>query len=191
MKLTLHILTLALFLGSVFRASAQDKAVLATNPPSVAPKEVALRTQGSAGIYYQENKDISVARNQRIVLFKNESGWGNISASFISNGKTLIKPTMISINLFIAAKDRIYVDDRSLELAADGKNIYKGNSQLSDGRTNGREIYSSLKFEVSLKDFKKLAKAKKIGLKVGPTQFELTNEITGGFRDLVSLIEGK
>ena len=191
MKVTFRIIPILLLLGAVASTLAQDKPVLATNPPPVAPKETTIRTQGSAGIYYQEHKDLSVARNQRIVLFKNESGWGNISASFTSTGKTLTKPSMININIFIAAKDRIYVDDRSLELTADGKNVYKGNSQLSDGRTNGREIYSSLKAEVSFKDFKKLAKAKKIGLKVGPTQLELRNDVTGGFRDLVSLVEEK
>lgn len=174
---------------TVLSVSAQDKVVLSTNPPPVAPKEVVVTTLGSAGLYYQEFKDRSVARNQRISLFKNEIGWGNISASFISNGKTLITPSKITINLFIAAKDRTYVDDTRLAINIDGKKLFNGDSELTDGRTNGRDVYSSLKVEVSLEEFKKLAKAKRIELKVGPTQFELTNETIGGFRDLVSLIE--
>lgn len=189
MRRVLLTITILLLLGLV--ASAQDKPVLATNPPPMAPKEVVLKTQGSAGVYYQEYKDISVARNRAIPLFRDETGWGQIFASFISSGKTVIKPSIINISIFIAAKDRVYVDDRRLELTADGKNVFKGSSQLSDGRTNGREIYSSLKVEVTFKDFKKLSKAKKIVLKVGPTHFELAKDLTGGFRDLVSLAEEK
>ncbi len=184
-------LPIFLLLSLVAASSAQDKPVLETNPPPMAPKETTLRTEGSAGVYYQEYKDISVARNRAIQLFRNETGWGHISASFSSSGKTLTKPSMININIFIAAKDRIYVDNRSLELVSDGKNVFKGTSQLSDGRTNGKEIYSSLKFELPFKDFKKLANAKKIELKIGPTQFELTSDVTGGFKDLVSLVEEK
>lgn len=181
---------LLLALGTIATA-AQDKPVLATNPPPMAPKETVLKTEGSAGVYYQEYKDISVARNRAIQLFRNETGWGQISASFTSSGKALSKPSTINIGIFIAAKDRVYVDDRRLELSADGKNVFNGSSQVSDGRTNGREIYSSLKVEFAFKDFKKLAKAKKITLKVGPTQFELMKEMTVGFRDLVALAEEK
>ena len=169
--------------------AAQDKPVLDTNPPPVAPKRSVSKTVGSAEVLYNEAKDESVVRNKAITLFRTEAGWGTISSSFQFKGKTIQRPTDVTISIFIAAKDRTYIDDRKLVLHADGKKVFDGISELSDGRTNGREIYSSLRISLPLKDFNKVAEAEKLALQVGPTTFGLTSVDLSGFRDLLKIVD--
>ena len=169
--------------------NAQEKVVLDTNPPPVAPKEEAIRTVNSAGVYYQTALDRTVARNKAIPLFRDSSGWGHLTASFVTKGNGIGTPDVITLSLFIASKDRTFVDNRSLSIKLDGKQLIKGQTELASGRTNGVEVYASLRTMVSVEEFKSLAKAKQVVLSVGPREFELTNQMTGGLRDLLSLIE--
>lgn len=109
--------------------------------------------------------------------------------SFTFKGKTIQEPTEVVMSIFIATKDRTYVDDRKLVLQTDGKKLFDGVAELSDGRTNGIQIYSSLRLSLSLKDFKKIVKAKRATVRVGPTTFEISSVGLSTFRDLFTIID--
>lgn len=182
-------LGLSLFCAAANAVGAQSKVVLATDPPPAAPKRVTTRSSGNAEVLYNEEKDESVARSKPARLFKNDSGWGSFSSSFVFKGKAVQKPENVSLSVFIAAKDRTYVDDLAFSVYADGRKLFDGVSKLNDARTNGTKVYSSVGIAIKLSDFEKLAKAEKAIFKVGPTSFELSTIDLSSIRDLLLIIK--
>lgn len=181
------------FLGIVFFLASdvfgQQSPVLSTDPPPAAPPRTIIKEVGKAKVSYVQSKDESVASSGSVQIFRDLEGWGNLSASAVSKGKSLSGPTTVGLSVFIAAGDRKFIDDLTLRLEADGKSLLKGKSELADGRTNGRQIYSSFKISLPLDDFRRLANAKQIKLTVGPSTFEIVLGTVSNFRDLLQIID--
>lgn len=184
---------LCLVLAAVFAAQGvygQERPVLDTSPPPAADPRTPLKQFGKASASYVPSKDETVANSGPIDLFfKDSSGRGWMSASFVSKGKLVAEPSAIALSVFTAAPDRKFVDDLTFRIEADKVVVFSGKSDLADGRTNGREIYSSLKVTLPRKDFEKLAKAKVIMLHVGPSVFEVNMSDKSNFQDLLKLVE--
>ena len=189
MKQRYLLFVLVIVIASISTLRAQDKAVLDTNPPPVAAPRTVIKVIGKAKASYNAYKNETYATSGDVYLFKSESGWGTLSFRFTSKDKAVQKPGSVVLNVFIASKDRTYVDNRKLVLSIDGKRIFDGTAKLSDGRTNGIDIYSSLEVILSYDDFSRVAKAEKLALQVGPTTFEIKSTEFTGFRDLLQLAE--
>lgn len=179
----------ALLLFFAAQPAFAQKPVLDTNPPPAMAPRLAVKENGTAKAFYTESKSETVAESGNVSMFKTDKEWGNIRAYFTSDGKGVKKPQNVILSIFIAANDRRFVDDLTFKVDVDEKNLFNGKSELADGRTNGRDIYSSLKISLPIKDFKELAKAKTIKLLIGTTTFNVALENVSNFSDLLGLIE--
>jgi hypothetical protein len=98
-------------------------------------------------------------------------------------------PDKINLSAFLVSPVRTYIDDLTFVIFDNDKVLFRGNSTLMDGRTNGSEVYSSIRFTLSLEDFRKLAKVKKLTFKIGPTIFDVPETGEAVFGDLLKIIE--
>jgi hypothetical protein len=165
---------------------AQDEPVLDTNPPPAAVKTI-----GTAEVLYNEKTNEGIARSKSARLFRSELlGWGSIHSTVNFQGKLLqAPPKEVTIVVFIASNGRTYVDDRKLLIRADNRVLFDGISDLTDARTNGREVYSSMQITLPIEDFETLANAKNVEVRVGPTTFPIDPSVLSGFRDLKQIID--
>lgn len=169
---------------------AQDGPIqLETSPPPPAPVSELVKSVGSAAVKYIPVRDETRSEAGGIALSTGDGGWGSISAAFKYSGKAFRKPTDITLNFFITAKDRAYVDNRRLIIIADETMLLDTEAELKDGRTNGREVYASLTAALSLADFNKLANSGKALFQLGQSKWLIPVDRLSGFRDLLKIIE--
>lgn len=178
-----------LFLAAVINIAAQEKVVLETAPPPASWPSETVKKEGNATWSYTPKKDESVVFIKKLNLSAPDIRWGDLGSSFKFKGKTFTKPDTINLSAVLASPSRTYVDDLTFIIYTDDRVLFKGKSNLSDGRTNGREVYSSITLPLSLKDFKKLAKAKKLKFQIGPTIFEIPESGDTAFGNLLKIIE--
>lgn len=174
---------------SAICVAAQGEPVLSTNPPPPAPKREIIKVLGSAQVSYDAKKDESVASSGRIKLKVGDSGWGSLNSSFNFKGKSIQRPEGIMFGIFLAANDRTFVDNRRFAILVNGEKLLEGSAELRDGRTNGREIYSTLGISVSLENFIAITKAKKLQIQLAQVVWDIPTSDLSGFEDLLTIIE--
>lgn len=182
-------LLVTLYWLCVISLSAQNPVKLDTNPPPAAGPRSVVKSHGIAKATYDELRDETYAATLPIPLSIPNSGWGDVKAGFASKGKTVTKPNQVKLNIFIAAKDRSYVDHLDSLVVVDGKELFKGKATLRDGRTNGLEIYSSLEIPLSLTGYQTLVNGKKLVLAIGPSSWEVLEPALARYKDLIALYE--
>jgi hypothetical protein len=167
--------------------AGQAPVVLETNPPPMAAPRTLVGTFGTARAAYDKFKDATYCNSETISLKIGNSGWGHLNAGFISKGNGIAKPDSITLHVFTAAKDRSYVDKPDVIVLADGITVFSGKAKITDARTNGSEVYTSLEIAISLENFQKIVKADRFGIAVGPTEWILPKSELSKFSDLLGL----
>lgn len=99
------------------------------------------------------------------------------------------KPEKIILGISPAAKDRTYVDNRTVKIFLEKNQLLSSTSKFVSANSDGRIIVASLEQEIPYKDFVKMSKAKQIKMQIGPTEFELKESDIQTFRDLLNTIE--
>jgi len=166
---------------------AQTPVVLDTNPPPAAPAPNIVKRFGTASANYNKYKDTTFASSTQISLKLPNSGWGHLSAGFSSKGDGVVKPELIKLHIFTAAKDRAFVDKPHAYVFADGVRLFDGVAEITDARTNGSDVYTSFEIPIPLGDFVKIVKAEKFTLAIGPSGWFVSKEELSKFNDLVGL----
>ncbi|MCY7374658.1 MAG: hypothetical protein LH472_01640 [Pyrinomonadaceae bacterium] len=169
--------------------SAQEKIVISTNPPPAYVPLPVLKEVGQAKVTYNERKNEVVAQTTSLQVFGKFLDGIRIQARFATQGKKVVKPEKITLGISAAAKDRTYVDDRSIKILMSEREIVNGTTKFDKAVSDGRVIIASLEQELSYDLFVKITKSKKIKMQIGRTEFELKESDIEAFRDLLRLIE--
>jgi hypothetical protein len=185
---SLTILLILTFVTST-DVTAQEKIVISTNPPPVYVPLPVLKEIGQAKITYNERKNEVVAQTISLQVIGKFLDGIRLQARFATEGKKVIKPEKILLVFSPAAKDRTYVDDRTIKIMVDKKEVLNGMSKFANAISDGRVIIASLEQEIPYDLFVKLSKAKKIKMQIGQTEFDLKESDIDAFHDLLKLIE--
>jgi hypothetical protein len=169
--------------------AAQEKVVVSTNPPPPFVRLPVLREVGQAKVTFNERKNEVIAQTAYLRVFGKPLDGIGLTARFATQGKKVTKPEKIILGISPAAKDRTYVDDRTVKIFVGKKQVLNSTSKFVSANSDGRVTIASLEQEIPYKDFVKLSKAKQIKMQVGPTEFELKESDIESFRDLLKTIE--
>ncbi len=189
MKITPHILSWFLLATSVATCFAQDKPIVSTAPPPPAANYPVTKEAGKAKVSYNAKKDESIADTKNSLVYGKSLDGILISAQFLSKGKNAVKPKSINLKIYPAAKDRTYVDDRTIKIIVGKKQVISGTSNFIRANSNGQITLAALEQEIPYKTFVKISKAKNVKMQIGPAIFELKDSDLEAFRDLLKTIE--
>ena len=170
-------------------ATAQEKIVISTNPPPAFVRLPVLREVGQAKVTFNERKNEAIAQTVFLRVFGESLDGIGLVARFATQGKKVTKPEKIILGISPAAKDRTYVDDRTVKIFLGKKQVLNSTSKFVSANSDGRVTIASLEQEIPYKDFVKMSKAKQIKMQIGPTEFELKESDIEAFRDLLKTIE--
>ncbi|MDQ3635284.1 MAG: hypothetical protein M3405_12375 [Acidobacteriota bacterium] len=185
--LLLSSITFMLFFG--IDCLSQDRPVVSTNPPPPATNFLITKEIGRARVTYSKSKDESIASTKNSLVYGKSLDGVVISAQFLSKGKKLSKPENIILRIYPAAKDRTYIDDRTIKIYTDKKEVINGTSNFIYANSDGRVTIAALEQNIPYKTFTKMSKAKIVKMQIGPTIFELTDSNLEAFQDLLKIIE--
>jgi hypothetical protein len=169
--------------------TAQEKIVISTDPPPAVARFPVLKVVGRAKVTYNSRKQESVAQTDFLHVFGTSLDGIVLWAGFTSQGKKVVRPENITLEILPAAKDRTYVDNRIIKIFLDGRIALDSTSTFVSANSDGSIIDASLKQEIPYELFIKLSKAKQITMQVGPTTFELKGSDIEAFSDLLKTIE--
>jgi hypothetical protein len=182
-----------LFVGllSVCAASAfgQEKIEISTGPPPAAARFPVLREVGSAKVssWAAKNQLISESTFFGVKLSEDESV--RVKARFVTEGKSVLRPSAINLNIYSSSTDRKYVDDRSFKIILDGKAFLNTTSSFQYANTDGHWIGAALKVPIPYEDFVEISQAKLVTFQVGPTTFTLNDAAMQTLRDVLKTVE--
>ena len=176
------------FMLLTFGCAAQDAPVISSAPPAPPARYPIVRAVGSANVSYNSNKNETISSTQLFRIYEKDSDYLSLGAEFISLGTRVAEPQSVALKIFSMGKDRTYVDDRTLKVFVDEKEIISDNSRFISANASN-VILGQLKYEVPLSDFVKISAASKVRVQVGPTHIVLIREVIDGFKDLVQTIE--
>ena len=176
-----------LVLASV--AAAQEKIEISTDPPPADARFPVLREVGTAKVLRFERND-QVISEAPFIRFRGigEESLG-VKARFTSAGKTVLKPSEIQLVIYPFGTDRKYVDDRTIKIVADGKEILNSKTKFQRANTDGTHIMAELLQLIPYDDFVKISQAKQVRIQIGPSMVELKEADIAGFRDLLKTVE--
>ena len=171
-------------------ASAQEKIEISTAPPPPMISLPILKKVGRAKITFNERKNEAIARTSLLPVSGSLPNGGiAISARFTSQGKKITKPEKIILGILASAKDRTYVDNRTIKIFFDDEQILNSTGKFVSADTNGEIIYAFLEQEIPYNIFVRMSKTKQIKMQIGATEFELKENDIEVFNDLLKTIE--
>jgi len=150
-------------------ANGTSRTVLIDPPPPFVRLPV-LREVGQAKVTFNERKNEVIAQTAFLRVFGKSLDGIGLVARFATQGKKVTKPEKIILGISPAAKDRIYVDDRTVKIFLGKKQVLNSTSKFVSAYSDGRATIASLEQEIPYKDFVKMSKAKQIKMQIGPTR---------------------
>ena len=189
MKINSQIIFWFLIVTSVATCFAQDNPIISTAPPPPAANYPITKEIGKAKVSYNARNDESISETKISLVYGKSLNGILISAQFLSKGKKIVKPKSINLKIYPAAKDRTYVDDRTIKIIVGKKQLINGTSNFVRANSNGQITLAALNQEIPYEDFVKISKAKNVQMQIGPAVFELKNTDLEAFRDLLKTIE--
>ncbi|HLM60065.1 MAG TPA: hypothetical protein VK308_04625, partial [Pyrinomonadaceae bacterium] len=160
-----------------------------TDPPAPLVRLPVLKESGQAKVTFNERKNEAISQTAFLRVFGKSLDGIGLVARFTSPGKIVAKPEKIILGISPAAKDRTYVDDRTVKIFLGKKQLLSSTSKFVSANSDGRIIVAALEQEIPYKDFIKLSKAKQVKMQIGPTEFELKESDIQAFSDLLKTIE--
>src|SRR5947209_45874 len=151
-------ITLVLFF-SVLTCLSQDKVIISDDPPPPAARYPMFREVGSSKVFYNQSKDQTIARSKSFRVFGQDMEGLSLSAEFVSKGKKVSEPTNVTLKIFYIGKDRVFVDDRTLKIVIDNRELINGTSTFIRANESN-VILATLEKEISLSDFTKISSSK-------------------------------
>ena len=176
-------------ISALAQKSSQDKVEISTNPPPPALSFPVVKELGKAKAMYNQRADKLITQTAPIPVWGDRRRNIGLQAEFVSSGKKLVKPSSITLRFFSHASDRTYADNRAVTIKLDGSEVLSETAHYEEGNTNGEIFLISVTQEVSYEMFSKILAAKKVEIKIGPTEFELNESGREALRDLKKLIE--
>lgn len=168
---------------------AQEKVEISTNPPPVMVYLPIVKEVGKAQVVYNERTDKTIVQSP---FLRVQGTWSNgilLRASFASPGKNVAKPSYVTLTFSTAAGDRTYADNRELKIFVNDKQALSDTARYESGNTNGEIYLISVKEDVTYDLFLKIAGAKNVKIKIGPTEFEMKESDLDALRDVKRAID--
>lgn len=187
LRISFYLCLLVLF--SVLFCSAQEKVEISEAPPPAAQKLPIIKEVGKAKVLYNERTNKTIVET---ALLEVQGVWDNgirLRARFESTGKTIIKPSEITLLFHSIAPERTYADNRALKIFTDGKMIFSNTARYQSGNTNGSIFLITVSQNISYEMFLQLINSKSVKMQIGLTEFELKESDLDALRDLKRIIE--
>jgi hypothetical protein len=170
---------------------AQEKIEISEDPPPMAAQFPVLKENGQAKVVYNKSKDEAISQTRQLLVFGKPFEGDSIGlvVRFTSAGKTVMKPKQMTLAIYPFTKDRTYVDNRTIKIFLEKKQILSSTSKFVRAHSDGRIILAALEQEIPYKEFVEMSEAKVVKMQIGPTELELTESHIQAFRDLLRTIE--
>lgn len=148
-----------------------------------------IKSVGEAKVRYDGKQSTAEVGPLTVRGVSNTSGSILLTAWFASPGESVIAPTSVTLRFHTFSAKRTYINDRSLKIYVDGQELLSAETKLDDAHQYpSGGISVDLSHSMPYELFLRVAEAKKVKMKLGPTGFELKEDALAALRDLPKTI---
>jgi hypothetical protein len=178
-----------LVLFSVLYCSAQKKIVISEDPPPALLNLPVVKEVGEAKVLYNERTDKTIIETAPTEVYGDSNNGVRLRAKFEVSGRTVAKPSEVTLVFYSIAPKRTYADNRALKISIDGKETFSGTARYESGNTNGSIFVITVSQNISYEMYLRLINSKSVKMQIGPAQFELKESNLDALKDLKRVIE--